>query len=368
MRDVLVIGGGIVGAAIAERLARDGMSVALAERGRIGREASWAAAGLLTPVHPWNYPEPLLRLDAESLGMWPDLVARVAHDVGIDLQLRATGLVMPIETADEAAEAKRRVQWKRDHGERAELLDEAAAREAEPSLRDDTLGALLLPDLAQVRNHRAAPGLAATAAKHGAEVLEDTAVLRLLYQGGRVAGARTTNGDVPARHTILAAGAWSGALLGEGAPAAVRTTPARGQILLLRTRPGELRHMVLGGDGAYLVPRADGRVLAGSTVEYVGFDRSVTVSGVGKVAAAVERLTPSLAEAALEATWAGLRPDTPDHMPVMGEVEPGLIAATGHFRSGIMLAPVTAEIVRDLVRGEATRDLAPFDPRRAVAG
>jgi glycine oxidase len=367
VRDVLVIGGGIVGTAIAERLARDGMSVTLAERGAIGREASWAAAGLLTPVHPWNYPESMLALDAESLEMWPDLVKRVRHEVGIDLQLRATGLVMPIETDEEAAEAERRVQWKRDHGENAELLDADAAREAEPTLRDDVRGALLLPDLAQVRNHRAAPGLAAVAAKHGAEVLDDTAVLRLLHQGGRVAGARTTRGDVRAKTTVLAAGAWSGALLGDGAPAAVHTTPARGQILLLRTRPGELRHMVLGGDGAYLVPRADGRVLAGSTVEYVGFDRSVTVAGTSKVAASIERLTPSLADAALEGTWAGLRPDTPDHMPVMGEIEPGLIAATGHFRSGIMLAPVTAEIVREILRGEAKRDLAEFDPKRRIA-
>ncbi len=366
MRDVLVIGGGIVGTAIAERLARDGLSVTLAERGAIGREASWAAAGLLTPVHPWNYPESMLQLDAESLALWPALAARVRSEVGIDLEMRATGLVMPIETDEEAAEAQRRVAWKRDHGESAELLDAAAAREAEPALRDDALGALLLPDLAQVRNHRAAPGLAAAAARLGAQIQEDTAVLCLLHQGGRVCGARTTGGDVRARHTILAAGAWSGALLGEAPPAAAVTTPARGQILLLRTRPGALRHMVLGGDGAYLVPRADGRVLAGSSVEYVGFDRSVTVAGTSKVAAAVERLTPPLAAATLEATWAGLRPDTPDGLPVMGEVEPGLIAATGHFRSGIMLAPVTAEIVRDLVRGESTRDLAPFDPLRDV--
>ena len=365
MRDVLVIGGGIVGTAIAERLARDGLSVVLAERGEIGRESSWAAAGLLTPVHPWNYPESLLALDAESLALWPDLAARVRADVGIDLELRATGLVMPLETDADIAEAERRVTWKRKHGESAELLDAASAREAEPTLADDVCGALLLPDLAQVRNHRAAPGLAAVAARCGAEILDGTTVLGLIHQGGRVAGARTTAGDLLARQTVLAAGAWSGALLGDGVPPAIRTTPARGQILLLRTRPGELRHMVLGGDGAYLVPRPDGRVLAGSTVEYVGFDRHVTPEGIGKVAAAVGRLTPSLATAQVESSWAGLRPDTPDHMPVLGHVEPGLIAATGHFRSGIMLAPVTAEIVRELVRGETSRDLAPFDPRRS---
>ncbi len=364
MRDVLVVGGGIVGTAIAERLARDGLSVTLAERGVIGREASWAAAGLLTPVHPWNHPEPLLRLEAESLALWPALVERVRTAVGMDLQLRPTGLLMPIAGDTDAALAAERVAWKHAQGAEAAVLDAAAAAEAEPVLGARARGALWLPGLCQVRNHRVAPGLAAAAGCAGAEILEGTAVLRLIYQGGRVAGARTTAGDVRARHTVLAAGAWSGALLGEGAPHAAHTVPARGQILLLRTRPGTLRHMLLDADGAYLVPRADGRILAGSTLEYVGFDRSVTLAGTRRIADAVVALAPGLADAEVEGSWAGLRPDTPDHLPVLGEIEPGLFAATGHFRSGIMLAPVTAEIVRDLVRGEPSRDLAPFDPHR----
>jgi glycine oxidase len=132
-------------------------------------------------------------------------------------------------------------------------------------------------------------------------------------------------------------------------------------MLLLRAEPGALRHMVLAG-GQYLVPRTDGRILAGSTVEYAGFDASVTAHGRASIGAAVARMTPSLAAAPVETSWAGLRPDTPDHLPFLGEVRPGLVAATGHFRSGIMLAPVTAEIVRDAIDGRARGDLAPFAP------
>ncbi len=362
--DVLVIGGGIVGAAITERLVRDGCTATLVERGGIGREASYAAGGLLTPVHPWNYPASMLQLDAESLGLWPDLVERLRRETGVDVELRRTGLLTLIVTDDDEAEADRRVAWKRERGERVERLSASEAGDLEPSLHPETRGALYLPDLAQVRNHRVAPALAAAAAKAGADVREQTTVLGLLRENGRVVGARTTAGDLRAEHVVLAAGAWSGGLLGDRAPPAARTRPARGQILLLRARPGELQHMVLAGD-QYLVPRADGHVLAGSTVEDVGFDRQVTVSGLRRIAASIERMAPGLASAPVETAWAGLRPDTPDHLPVLGHVEPGLIAATGHYRSGIMLAPVTAEIVRELVAGEGRRDLSPFDPHRA---
>jgi glycine oxidase len=365
--DVAVVGGGIVGAAVAERLARDGRRVALIERGAVGREASWAAAGLLTPVHPWNYPEPLLQLDAESLALWPDLAARLAAETGADLEMRRTGLLSLIETEADAAEAGRRVAWKRAHGERAELLSTEEALEREPSLAPSIRGALWMPDLAQIRNHRAAPALAAAASKRGAVMMEHTPALGFVETGGRVTGVRTSAGDVSAGVVVLAAGAWSAGVASAGTQPdtfpALSLVPAKGQMLLLRAAPGALRHMVLSS-GEYLVPRSDGCILAGSTVEYVGFDTSVTESGRASIASAVARMAPSLADAPVEMHWAGLRPDTRDHLPILGELRPGLVAATGHFRSGIMLAPVTAEIVRDVIDGRAPRDLAPFSPRR----
>ena len=362
--DVAVIGGGIIGAAIAERLSRDGRRVTLIERGAIGREASWAAAGLLTPVHPWNYPEPMLRLDAQSLAMWPDLAARLLAETGIDVELQSTGLLSLLDTDEDESEAGRRVAWKRAHGERAERLtrDEALARE--PMLAPSIRGALWLPDLAQIRNHRAAPALAKAAAQRGAEIHDGVPALGLLESGGRVTGVRTSAGDIAAEVVVLAAGAWSGALVDSASrPRALETSPAKGQMMLLRAAPGSLRHMVLAS-GQYLVPRRDGRILAGSTVEAAGFDKSVTSRGLASIASSVTRMAPGLADTPVELTWAGLRPDTPDHLPVIGEVRPGLLAATGHFRSGIMLAPVTAEIVREILDGAPQRDLAPFAPAR----
>lgn len=361
--DVLVVGGGIVGAAVAERLARDGLAVTLVERGEIGRESSWAAAGLLTPVHPWNYPEALLRLDAESLLLWQPLAERLREETGIDVEFRRTGLLSLIESEDDVREAARRIEWKLARGERAERLSGEDARRIEPLLPPELLGAILLPDLAQIRSHRAARALVHAAALQGARIVERTTVLSLLDEDGRVAGVATEAGPIRAGTTVLAAGAWTGALLGASCPRALRTVPCRGQMLLLRTTPGTLRHMVLS-QGEYLVPRADGRVLAGSTAEHVGFDASVTAAGLASIGAAVRRMAPALAAAPVERTWAGLRPDTADHLPSIGRVRDGLIAATGHFRSGIILAPVTAELVRDVVQGHTRPDLAAFDPGR----
>lgn len=358
--DVAIVGGGIVGAAVAERLARDGRRVVLLERGRVGRAASWAAAGLLTPVHPWNYPEPLLRLDAESLAMWPDLAARIAAEAGADVELSATGLLSLIESDDDEREAARRVAWKRARGEEASLLTREEALEREPSLAPSIRGALFLPGLAQVRNHRVAPALARMAARRGADLREETAVTGFVERGGLVTGVRTAAGEIEADAVVLAAGAWSRELT----PLAP-TSPARGQIVCLRGAPGALRHMVLAS-GEYLVPRRDGRVLAGSTVEDVGFDDSVTGAGRASILAAAARMAPRVAALPVEGAWAGLRPDTPDHLPLLGWARPGLLLATGHFRSGIMLAPATAAIVRGILAGEDERDLDAFAPGRCV--
>lgn len=362
--DVLVVGGGLVGTAVAERLARERIPCTLVERGTVGAEASWAAAGLLVPVHPWKYPAPLLALDDESLRLWEPLAARLLEETGVDVEFRRTGLLSLVESDDDEAEAERRAGWLRARGRTVERLDGDTARREEPLLSPRVRGALFLPDVAQIRNHRAAPALAAAASRLGARILEHTTVLSLVEEEGRICGARTDAGTIGAQTVVLCAGAWSTSLLPPGhVPPALRIVPSRGQMMLLPAAPGALRHMVLGS-GDYLVPRRDGRILAGSTVEHVGFDRSVTPGGLAQIGAAVARMTPALAQARIERTWAGLRPDTPDHLPVLGEVRPGLLAATGHFRSGVMLAPVTGEIVLELLRGGSQRDLSPFLPWR----
>lgn len=384
---VLVIGGGIIGAAIAERLARDGIAVTVVDRGPMGREASWAAAGLLVPVHPWRYPASLLALDDESFRLWIDVAERIREDTQIDLELRRTGLLALIESDEDDEHAERRIEWTRSRKHRCERVSAATIRDRLSFLQPGPGGALWLEDVAQIRNSRAVPALMESATRRGAQFIPYRNAFSLIVEGGRVVGANvrrvlppvTTIDDIRregepseirADFVVLAAGAWSGELLGDRCPPALRTSPCRGQMVLLRAPVIPGFPMVLAS-GSYLVPRADGRVLAGSTLEPGADTAEVTVDGIGDITAFVRRVAPGLSSMPVERVWAGLRPDTPDHMPCLGPVPgfDGLIAATGHYRSGIMLAPVTAEIVRDFVTGRAARsrrDLAPFAPARAV--
>lgn len=365
--DALVVGGGIVGAAIAWRLAQDGLAVTLLEKGAIGREASWAAGGMLTPVHLAEYPPALAEACGASLALYEPLCRDVAAASGIDPEYRVTGLLLLV-TDDAGDEAARLLEaWKRERGQPVELLsrDEAVARE--PHVTPHLRRALFLPDIAQVRNNRMAVALCAAAARKGAEIRPDTPVTGFLRVPGRVNGVKTPRGDVFAGTTILAAGAWSPELLRPlGLDLKVR--PVKGQMLLAGGDPDFCRHMILEGE-TYLIPRSDGRILVGSTLEDIGFDKTVTLDATGDLARRGARLMPELGKLPLVTSWAGLRPATPDRLPYLGRAPvDGLIVATGHYRNGILLAPITGEIVADLVAGRTPAiDLAPFDPLRTPA-
>jgi glycine oxidase len=271
---------------------------------------------------------------------------------------------------DEAGEAAARTleDWKRANGRPVERLSRAEALDRQPGLAADVREALLIPDVAQVRNHRMARALAEAAAKLGAEIRPQSPATGFLRVPGRVNGVKTPRGDVYAETTVLAAGAWSPELVGPlGLQLAIR--PVKGQMLLLQAAPDFCRHMLLEGD-LYLVPRADGKILAGSTLEDAGFDKTVTLEGVRGIAARVAAFLPSVEKLPLAGSWAGIRPATPDRLPYLGKGPmEGLLVAAGHFRNGILLAPVTAEIVADLVAGRPTSiDLSPFSPVRRAIG
>jgi glycine oxidase len=254
--------------------------------------------------------------------------------------------------------------WKREHHQPCRRLSREEALALEPRLTPSLLGALHLPDIAQVRNNRMAVALAEAAAKKGAEIRPGTPVTGFLRVPGRVNGVKTPRGDVFAGTTVLAAGAWSPEVLRPlGVELAVR--PVKGQMLLAAGTPDFCRHMVLDGE-SYLIPRADGKILIGSTLEEKGFDKSVTLDAVGSLADRGARLMPEIASLPLAASWAGLRPATPDRLPYLGRAPvDGLLLATGHFRNGVLLAPITAEIVADLLAGQSSSvDLTPFDPQR----
>jgi glycine oxidase len=363
--DVLVVGGGIIGAAIACRLAKDGASVTLLDRGTAGREASWAAGGILAPIHLADYPAPLAALCAASIRLYEPLVRELRGLSPTDPELRTTGMLILVDGPEGEAEARKVVDWKRRNGQPVERLSREEARAREPALAPDLGGALLLPDIAQVRNNRMTRALLEAAERRGVQLLPDTPVTGFLHVPRRVNGVRTPRGDFYAAVTVLAAGAWSPEILRPlGIDLPVK--PIKGQMLLTEAEPGFLRHMILEGE-SYLVPRADGKILIGSTLEDAGFDKTVTLDAAGHLASRAARLVPALARLPLARSWAGLRPSTPDRLPYIGRAPAeGLVVATGHFRNGILLAPITAELVADLVAGRPPSiPLEPFSPSRA---
>lgn len=364
--DVAIVGGGIVGCALAYRLSKEKLSVTVVERGEVGREASWAAGGILTPVHLAEYPTPLASLCAASMKLYPRLVEEIRPLSASDPEFRTTGLLLLV-TDDEGEKAARTLEaWKRERGHPVERLSREGALAREPGLTPRLREALYLPDIAQVRNHRMTAALGDAARRNGVEFRTDSPVTGFLRVPGRVNGVKTPRGDVYAGVTVLAAGAWSAQVL-RPLGLDLKVKPVKGQILLAEGGGGFCRHVILEGD-AYLVPRADGKVLIGSTLEDAGFDKAVTLDAVHWLSGRAAAMMPGAARLPLLHSWAGLRPATPDRLPYLGRsAMEGLLVATGHFRNGILLAPVTAELVADLILGRPPSiPLEPFDPRRPM--
>lgn len=359
--DVLVIGGGVIGLTTAYFLARDGIRVRLLEQGFLGKEASWAGAGIVPPGDPDCAETPFDRLRSLSFSLFPRLSEELRTATGVDNGFfRCGGLDFPgaSEDLDEEWHGK---------GVTRSTLDAAAARSLEPALAPDLGPAVHLPDLCQLRNPRHLRALAEACRHLGADLREDEKVERFDHQHGRIQAAVSSSGTWTADRFLLAGGAWTDALLqATGRPAGIR--PVRGQIVLLNPGRPLLHHVLLHGS-RYLVPRPDGRILVGSTEEDVGFDRRTTAGGVASLLALATRLVPSLRHAEVERTWAGLRPGSPDGMPFLGPV-PGwdnLFVAAGHFRAGIQLSPGTALLMKQRMMGQPTSlPLEPYGLERNV--
>lgn len=356
--DVAVVGGGIIGLAVARAARARGLSVTLLERGELGAGASHVAAGMLAPVSEAEYGEAgrqLLELGVDSLARWPAFARELAEESGIDPGLRRSGALMLARDRDEAEALERERELRDGLGLRTRRLRASEARALEPALAPTLRLALEAPDDHSVDPRLAVAALVASARAAGVSLRPGTAVARLLVDGERVHGVELEDGERLQAGTVVAAsGAWAGELAGLPAAAGVPVRPVKGQILRLRDPAGSgLLGRVLRFEGGYVVPRGDGRYVLGATVEERGFDTSLTAGGVLELLREARELLPGLSELVLEELGAGLRPGTPDNLPLIGRgALEGLVWATGHHRNGILLAPLTAAAVVATLEGE----------------
>jgi glycine oxidase len=345
--DVLILGGGVIGLSAAYFLAREGVRVAVLDKGDFGQEASWAGAGILPPGNPLQARTPLDQLRAHSAALFPTLSAELRERTGIDNgYLRCGGLELGEEEDETAAQ-----EWRRE-GIAFQTLTESALLRLEPNLAARRGLTYHLPDMAQLRNPRHVKALLAACHALGVRLRPGCPVHGFQRQGEKITAVKTAEGLLPASRYLLATGAWSDTLL-EPLGWQPGIHPVRGQIVLLNSGAPRFRHVLLQG-ARYLVPRPDGRVLVGSTEETVGFDKRTTAAAITGLLTLAHTLVPPLGEAHVERCWAGLRPGSPDGLPFLGAV-PGcdnLFVAAGHFRAGIQLSPATALVLKELLLGQ----------------
>jgi glycine oxidase len=365
MSDVVVIGGGIVGCACAYELAKAGAKVTLLEYGKTGMQATNAAAGMLAPLIESSGPGPMLEFGLRALRAYPALVDELQGQCDLDIEFRPHGILKVVFDDPGMLDLRRRFGWQRELGFPIDWLDGDTCREFEPRLSPRIAAGVFSADEGGVNNQALALALERAAVARGAEIRLRTRVTGFATAGGRITSVRSDDESFACDTAVLAAGARSGkvaALLRAHVP----VRPIRGQMIALGGMSAPIRHVVWGPDG-YLVPRANGLVFAGATVEDVGFRRRTTKAGIRGLRRMAEGLVPQFRAATLHFDWAGLRPGTPDASPIIGPVPewPNLIAATGHFRNGILLGPLTGAVIARAITASDWTGVPPeFSPSR----
>jgi glycine oxidase len=355
--DVLILGGGVIGLSAAWFLTEAGVRVTIVDKGDFGQQASWAGAGIISPGNPERARTAMDQLRARSAVLYPELSRTLRELTGIDNGYFVCGGLELITRAEDVAAD----EWCREGIVFHELTGDELRRRY-PYLAPGLERAYFLSDLAQVRNPRHVKALIAACAARGVQMRPDCPARRLVRNGGRIEAVETAQRRLTAGRYLIATGAWTDALLGPlGLQPGIR--PVRGQIALLNTGTAERRPVLLRGK-QYLVPRGDGRLLAGSTEEDAGFDARPTAGAIADLLRFAATLVPDLADATVERCWAGLRPGSPDGKPFLGVV-PGvenLFVAAGHFRAGIQLSPATALVMKEVILGE--KPTIPLDEFR----
>jgi glycine oxidase len=366
--DAIFVGGGVIGLACAWRAAQCGASVCVLDRDRPAAGATGVAAGMLAPVGEalWGE-ETLLQLNLESLQRWPPFAEELEDEAGTEVEFDAGGALHVALDRDEAEEVRRRYELHRKLGLDTEWLTGRGCRQVEPGLATAVRGGVNVQGEASVDPRRLVAALLGALDRHGVPVHSGAEVVAASREGGSWRVGTGDGREFEAQNIVLTAGCWSGQLDWLPPDAKPPVRPVKGEILTLRGPADEpVCERIVAGERVYMVPRADGRLIVGATVEERGFDTTLTAGGVHELLREAYRLLPEIAELELHEAAVGLRPGTPDNAPLIGRSSvDGLLVATGHFRNGVLQAPVTADCVAELLAGDETpNDLAPFAPGR----
>lgn len=362
--DVIVVGGGVIGCSIAWRLAQSGLKVTVVERGRVGCEASRAAAGMLSPQGESQTAGPFFDLCLRSRAMYRSFAEELTEAADIDVEYNDRGTLFVVLQGEDDRERTRWASWQFEAGLPLEHVTANELRKIEPAVTESASRAIFLPEEHQVENRRLMDALEVAIKRASVDLIEGVEVTAIRTERGRVTGVSTPNQAFDAGAVVVAAGTWSARLL-KPLGLKVELIPARGHMLAVKPGGNQIIR-VLHSSKVYLVPRRDGRILIGATVEYAGFDKTITVEALNYLLAGALEVMPSLRDAEVVEAWSGLRPDTADHLPVLG---PGgienLWLATGHFRNGILLAPLTADLIAECVTNNRRPELLePFGIER----
>lgn len=349
--DITLIGGGVIGLLTAREFVKAGATVTVLEKNQLGQESSWAGGGILLPLYPWRQADAISRLVLQSLRLYPTLAAELIADTGLDPEWTPCGLLIT-QNPDLAAATT----WCADNNIRYQAADAAMFKNLEARPEQP----IWLPDIAQARNPRLVKALKQDLINKGVNLIEQCAVQGIRRSHSTITSLETAKGVFAVKQVVISAGAWTGQLYSQLFPGLGATAPAvapvKGQMLLFDAAPGTLQTMVLEGDH-YLIPRRDGKILAGSTVEHEAFNKTTTVEAQQRLSVFAKTLLPALKNAPLLAHWAGLRPGTEHGVPYIArhpDID-NLSINAGHFRNGLVMGPASAQLMADLILNRPTQ-------------
>ncbi|WP_371261507.1 glycine oxidase ThiO [Bacillus sp. MUM 116] len=363
--DVAIIGGGINGASIAYQLSKRNKKVIILEKKQLACQASSAAAGMLAAQAEIEQDGPLFQMALKSQAMFPDMANELFEFTGIDIELVQKGMLKIAETEDIVIEAKQQVLFQRNWDSKIQWLDSAEIREMEPALSPNVAGGMYLPNDGHVQPEKLTAAFAKAAVQFGTQIRENTEVLSFLFKNGQVKGVKTTNGDIHCEQVVVATGAWAGQLLRESG-FDVPLYPVKGECFSIKTETPLINRTIFSDKRCYLVPKRNGEIYIGATMIENTFDLNVTPGGLATLIERATKLVPEIKDMAWERVWAGVRPQTGDGLPYIGEHPEwkGLFVAAGHFRNGILLSPITGKLVADLLGGKQDPIISAFKLER----